>query len=186
MIRLFVAIDLADDVTERLKSLSLGLPGARMVPREQMHLTLNFIGEVEGSFFLDIRKALAGVQENVFTLQLDGVGCFPPRGKPRVVWAGVAANLNLLRLQKKIRSVLVREAGLVLENRKYAPHITLARLNNTPSTRVGHFLQEYSLFQSQPFTVKHFSLYSSFLGKKGATHVVQESYLLRIPHSFNG
>jgi len=178
MIRLFVAIDPADNVVERLKSICLGLPGARWVPAKQMHLTLCFIGEVEGNIFRDVREALAGVRENVFNLQLDGVGCFPPRGKPRIVWAGVAANLDLLRLQKKIASVLARKAGLASEKRKYAPHITLARLNNTPTTRVGHFLEEYSLFLSQPFTVKHFSLYSSFLGKKGATHVIEESYSL--------
>ncbi len=179
MIRLFVAIDPADNVAERLKSICLGLPGARWVPAKQMHLTLCFIGEVEGNIFRDIREALAGVQENVFNLQLDGVGCFPPRGKPRIIWARVAASPDLLRLQKKIESVLVRNVGLASEKKKYAPHITLARLSNTPTTRVGHFLEEYSLFLSQPFTVKHFTLYSSFLGKKGATHVVEESYSLK-------
>ncbi len=61
MIRLFVAIDPADNVAERLKSICLGLPGARWVPAKQMHLTLCFIGEVEGNIFRDVREALAGL-----------------------------------------------------------------------------------------------------------------------------
>lgn len=175
--RLFVAIDLAEDAKERLQTICHGLPGGRWLHADQLHLTLRFIGEVDGVVAQDIREALAGVEVQPFRLQLDGVGCFPPRGRPRIVWVGVAANPDLLHLQKKIESVLVREAGLRPEKRKYAPHITLARLRNTPAARVGRFLEEYGLFSCPSFLVDTFSLYSSFLGKKGAIHTLEESYL---------
>ncbi|MEN8198625.1 MAG: RNA 2',3'-cyclic phosphodiesterase [Thermodesulfobacteriota bacterium] len=178
MVRLFVAIDLADASRERLKTICHGLPGARWVKDEQLHLTLRFIGEVDEPLFQDIREVLGGVEAQAFSLQLDGIGCFPPRGRPRIVWAGVAANRELLHLQKKIESVLTREAGLDPEGRKYAPHITLARLKNTPPERVGRYLEEYGLFFCPPFAVDCFSLYSSFLGKNGASHVLEESYPL--------
>ena len=179
MTRLFVAIELPEDIKKRMQTLCQGLPGARWTDAEQMHLTLRFIGDVEGAVAQDIREALVEIRADSFPLQFDGVGCFPPRGRPKIVWIGVAANSELFHLQKKIESVLVREVGLPPEKRKYAPHITLARLRNTPPQRVGRFLEEYGLFLSQPFTVKCFSLYSSFLGKKRAIHTVEENYFLK-------
>lgn len=179
MIRLFVAIELEEGVKERLQAIAHGLPGARWIESAQLHLTLRFIGEVDGGVARDIREVLAGVRAESFSLQLEGVGCFPPRGNPRIVWVGVAENQELSRLQKKIESVLVRQVGLVPEQRRYSPHITLARLKNTPPVRVGRFLEEYGLFASHPFPVTHFSLYSSSLGRKRALHLVEEDYFLQ-------
>jgi 2'-5' RNA ligase len=178
VIRLFVAIDLPESVANRLEKICHGLPGARWVKPEQLHLTLRFIGEVDGGSFADIREILGSIKVDPFTMQLDGVGFFPPRGKPRVIWAGVAKNENLLLLQRKIETTMVRQVGLDPEERKYSPHITLARLNNTPSSRVGRFMEEYGLFLSEPFTVERFLLYSSVLGKKGALHRMEAEYQL--------
>ena len=86
--RLFIAIDPPQEVREQLAALCCGLPDARWTPVEQLHLTLCFIGEVSGDHFLDIREALAELHVPPFPLQLRGVGFFPPRGLPRVVWAG--------------------------------------------------------------------------------------------------
>lgn len=175
--RLFVAIDPPLDIRERLIMLCCGLPNARWTIPEQLHLTLTFIGEVSGSVFLDIREALAGISGPVMTLRLQGVGFFPPRGQPRIVWAGLEKNEPLQVLQRKITTRLF-QLGLELENRKFSPHITLARLQQTSATKVGKYLESNSLFQSAPFIIDHFTLYSSILGRKGATHVVEQSYWL--------
>lgn len=179
MTRLFVAIELPEEIKKRLQVLCHGLPGARWSNADQQHLTLRFIGEVDGAVARDVKEALVRIGGVPFSLQLDGVGCFPPRGKPQILWVGVAAGPELFQLQKKIESVLVREVGLLPEKRKYAPHITLARLRNTPPHRVGRFMEEYGLFFSQPFTVTYFSLYSSFLGRKKAIHTVEENYFFK-------
>ncbi len=175
--RLFVAIDFPEPVREQLARISHGLPGARWVPPEQLHLTLRFIGEVEGSRALDLGQALAGVDSPHFDLQLQGVGFFPPRKKPRVVWVGVDKNDSLVRLRNRIESVLTG-AGLEPEGRKFAPHVTLARLKNTPASRVGRFLEQYSMFYVPPFTVTEFRLYSSVLNARGARHFVEQVYPL--------
>ena len=83
--RLFVAIDLPETVKERLAMICCGLPGARWVKPEQLHLTLRFIGEVNGDRFLDIRDNLMEVSSESFPLQLQGVGFFPPHKKPKIV-----------------------------------------------------------------------------------------------------
>jgi 2'-5' RNA ligase len=175
--RLFVAIDLPEGVKERLAAIATGLPGARWVAAEQLHLTLRFIGEVEGSVVHDIRDVLDEVVRAPFDLQLQGVGFFPPRKKPRVVWVGVEKNKELIQLRNRIESGLTR-IGLEPEGRKFAPHITLARLKNTPASRVGRFLEEYSLLYAPPFRVREFRLYSSVLSERGAKHFVEQVYPL--------
>ncbi len=147
------------------------------MPPEQLHLTLRFIGEVDGDRELDIRDTLAAVHCEPFSMQLQGMGFFPPRKRPRVVWVGVEHNEVLVRLRNRIEARLV-ETGLEPEGRKFAPHITLARLKHTPATRVARFLEQHSLFFSQPFQVTEFRLYSSVLSAKGARHFVEQEYPL--------
>ncbi len=177
MPRLFVAIDLPAPVQEGLAAMFGGLPGARWVVPEQLHLTVRFIGEVDSSRFRDIREALGEVRGHHFSQHLEGVGFFPPRGRPRVLWAGVEKNEQLLQLYRRIEAALVR-AGLEPERRKFAPHITLARLQNTPAARVGRFLAAHSLLVTADFAVNQFVLYSSVLNDRGAKHYMEEVYPL--------
>jgi len=175
--RLFVAIDLPEAVKDHLGIICCGVPRARWVLPEQMHLTLRFIGEVDGGLFRDICEELAGIHGEIFSLQLEGVGFFPPRGKPRVIWVGLHKLDALLRLRYRIESRLIA-LGLEPEARKFSPHITLARLKNTHPAKVGRFLENYGLFCSTPFSVASFHLYSSQLGRKGAVHRIEATYPL--------
>lgn len=179
MHRLFVAIDLPQSIKEHLKTLCFGLPGARWVKPEQLHLTLRFIGEVDGGVFHDIKQALFEIDVPQFSMQLDGLGCFPPRGRPRVLWTGIKPCPELIHLQKKIETVLTKQVGLSPEGRKYSPHIAIARTAKTPAPRVGRYIEEYGLYLSEPFTVDEFRLYSSFLGRNGAVHNVEQCYRSR-------
>lgn len=172
--RLFVALDLPDFVKTELTALCTGLPEVRWTPPEQLHLTLAFIGEVDGNTFLDIREALAEIEAPVFSLSLSGLGFFPPRGAPRVLWAGVAANPALNQMQKKVVSCLHR-SGMTLEKRKFSPHITLARLHEANS-KLERWLAARALLRLGPFPVESFALYSSILGRKGATHILEAEY----------
>lgn len=176
-IRLFVAIDLPESLRQQLAGLCFGLPGAHWVAAEQMHLTLRFIGEVDGAMFRDIREALAGVRSASFALQVQGLGCFPPRQSPRVLWAGVAKNDALWLLRNRVEGALVR-CGLEPEGRKFAPHLTLARLRDTPLSRLTNFLAGNALFAADVCQVTEFHLYSSQLTAKGAMHQLEMSYPL--------
>lgn len=177
MPRLFVALDLPEWLREQLSTLTCGLPGAKWVKPEQMHLTLRFIGEVDGMQFKRIGDALADIKAEPFSLKLEGIGFFPPRKKPKVVWVGLAQNEELIRLRNRIESTLVRN-GLEPEGRKFSPHITLARLKDTPRNKIGDYLAINSLFSAKSFTVNEFVLYSSVLNSKGAKHYIEEIYSL--------
>lgn len=177
MIRLFIAVPLPQPVRYILHSMGRGLPGSRPVPEDQMHLTLRFIGEVEGSLSKDIQESLENVTHPCFTMRIKGVGHFPPRGKPRVIWAGISPTDKILDLRNKIERQLTA-CGLESEKRKFAAHVTLARLNDTPLKRVGEFLAGNSFLEFDEFSVDCFHLFSSKLTPKGAIHSLEQSYHL--------
>ena len=175
--RLFVALDPPGRTKDELAALCQGLPDCRWTAPEQLHLTLCFIGEADGSTFLDIRDALQEITAAPFSLKLEGLGLFPPRRAPRVLWAGVQPNAALSQLQRKVVNC-VRSCGVVLEKRKFAPHITLARLQDGALPRLERYLGAHALFSAEPFVVSCFTLYSSVLGRGGPTHLAEAEYAL--------
>ena len=178
MIRLFVALSLPEDVRRRLELLRGGLAGARWQSAEQMHLTLRFIGEVDGGAFAEIGDALAHVDAEAFSLTLEGVGHFPPRGKVRILWAGVALNPALMHLRERTEAAITG-LGFEPDGRNYAPHVTLARFaSRVPAHRLQEFVSYHGLFSSGPFAVRSFELFSSQLGAGGAHYAVEASYPL--------
>ncbi len=176
MIRLFTAIEIPEAVRTRLTFLQSGVPGARWTPVENLHLTLRFIGEVDEPTAGDIDQVLSGLREKAFDLALRGVGEFGGRD-PRAIWAGVAANPGLQHLVAKIESALQR-MGLEPETRKYTPHVTLARLRDAQPAKVRAFLSANGAFDSGPFPVRAFALYSSFQSSKGSLYRAEQTYPL--------
>ena len=180
MIRLFVGIAMPANVRRLLSGLGSTIPGGRAVPEEQIHLTLRFIGDVEAGRFLDIREGLEALEAGPLTTAIRGVGHFPPRGKPRVVWAGVEAAGDIMILRNRVNSLLAR-SGIAPEQRKFHPHVTLARLRNSSPKRVAAFLEANSLLRSPPFLIDQVTLYSSRLHSDGALHRVEAVYPLGGP-----
>ncbi len=147
------------------------------VNTEQFHLTIQFIGEVDELLFDDIREGLSEIHEPTFSISLQGVGFFPPRKQPRILWVGIEKNDALRHLKKKIDHRLER-LRLSLDKRKYQPHITLARLHNTFADEVGTYLFRYNLFKTNPVQITEFALYSSLFSSHGAVHTLEASYSL--------
>ncbi len=177
MIRLFVAIDLPDEVRDAIADIGRDLPGARRVPRDQLHLTLRFIGEVRDDTFAAIRTALERVTGAPFLLALRGVGHFPPGRHPRVLWVGLEESAPLLKLQQEVELALIG-ANIPPEERKFSPHLTLARLKDTPPGPVLALEERFKAFGAGPFTVTEFHLYSSALTRSGAIHTRENTYRL--------
>jgi 2'-5' RNA ligase len=177
MIRLFVALALPESVAQGLLMMQSGVPGARWMNREQLHLTLRFIGEVDGRDAEAIDDALSAISVPRFTLEFKGVGEFGGKN-PRALWAGVAANESLAHLQRKIETAIQR-IGLPAEERKFTPHVTLARLRAVPPGRVMDFLHDHALYSSGPFDLSEFVLFSSKTAPGGSLYVAERTYPLR-------
>jgi 2'-5' RNA ligase len=176
--RLFIAITLPEDQRARLAALANGLPGARWINQDNLHLTLRFLGELDGGEAADIDVALAQIRTPGFTLGLEGISHFGEGRKLRALWAGVRPNPLLMRLQAKIEQAVIR-AGLPPEKRKFKPHVTLARFKSNPGGAKLHaYLAQHALFRAEPFDVDRFTLYSSFLSSSGAIYRPEAHYPL--------
>jgi 2'-5' RNA ligase len=173
--RLFVAIDLPWDLRERLAGLATGIMGARWVPRENMHLTLRFIGEVPNWRAEEVDLALHGIRGRGFPLTLSGVGLFEKAGRVTALWAGVERSSALEHLQTKIETALQR-AGLEPERRRFVPHVTLARLDQPANEKITGFVQRNNLFRAEVFQVDRFTLFSSQLGKESPVYTAENDY----------
>ncbi len=177
MIRLFVALSIPDDVAAGLALLQAGVPGARWQTRDQLHLTLRFIGEVDGRDAAAVDDVLSLIEVPRFALALKGVGEFGGK-TPHALWAGVRDKEAVVFLQRKIETALQR-ARLPPDPRKYIPHVTLARLKGSAQGRVMDFLAGHALYASVPFDVAGFILYSSVLTPNGSLYRAERAYRLR-------
>jgi RNA 2',3'-cyclic 3'-phosphodiesterase len=172
MLRLFVGIDLPPDLKLRLSTLCVGLPSARWVDAGNYHVTLRFIGEVDEGLASDIDLALARIKAPSFAVSLAGIGSF----SGRELFVGVEKNEALLHLRDKVESALVR-LGLEPEGRKYAPHVTLARLRGAAG-RLETYIREHALYRAPPLFVERFSLIASYQTKAGSIYEDQAHYRL--------
>ena len=108
-----------------------GLTGARWIDPENYHMTLRFLGDVDGTTARDFAHSLGDIAASPFELRLDALGSFGGR-KPRAIFAAVAPS-NALELLQRAHERAARAAGLLLEPRNYTPHVTVARLRGTSS-----------------------------------------------------
>ncbi len=172
--RLFAAILLPESVRRELARLSGGIPGARWSPEENYHLTLRFIGEVDSAFAEELAEALSHVDSEGFELAIQSLGTFGG-ARPRLVWAGIAGAERLTALRQRVESALVR-AGLPPEERKFAPHVTLARTAGARPGAVAAWLEDRGAFRLPAFPVEGFSLMSSRLGGEAPVYREEVRY----------
>jgi 2'-5' RNA ligase len=176
MLRLFVGIEFPPELKLRLSLLETALPGARWIDPGNLHLTLRFIGEITEDVAADVDEALAQVKARRFTLQLAGTGVFGGN-RPHTLWVGVERDPDLILLHDRIELALIR-IGLAPEPRRFAPHVTMARLRDPVLDMLGHFLAAHARFRADPLPVEHFSLVASFPTKAGSVYEDQADYPL--------
>lgn len=176
MTRLFVALEIPDDIAIELAFMQGGLEHARWVEREAFHITLRFIGNVDGPHEDAIHTALSQINAQPFSLSLSGIGSFG-RDRPRAVWAKVKESEELKALQQTIERACQR-TGLEPEQRAFTPHVTLARLKGTKRHQVEAYIADHNLYRTQPFEVKHFVLFSAKTSHGGGPYVAEQSYPL--------
>jgi RNA 2',3'-cyclic 3'-phosphodiesterase len=176
MPRLFTGLEIPADIAFDLDLMRGGIIGARWLDRENFHITLRFIGDIENGLGREIVTELQSVQARPFSLQLKGVDALGGN-KPHTLYAGVAASAELLRLQT-MHERICQSLGLAPDKRKFSPHVTLARLQGTPLDNLHGFIASHSLYRSREFEVSRFVLFSSRPQRGGGPYAVESSYAL--------
>ncbi len=171
--RLFVAVELPDEVKDQLVALKTDLPDAVWVKRPALHLTLRFLGDrIDPIRIMPIQLALASIQVDAFSLALRGTGRFPPgaRRPARVLWVGLTESPALLTLRTAVEQAIA-SADFPPDDRPFSPHITLARLKGDQTApQLAHFLDRQRGFHTDAFSVSSFHLMSSVLTPQGPNY----------------
>lgn len=176
MHRLFVALPIPDHIADPLLDLVGENDGLRWTATEQLHLTLRFIGEVDGAAAEEVAAALVEIRAEPFDLALRGLGEFHHR-RSGVLWAGVQPKEPVTALAAKIERAVVA-AGQSPETRAFRPHVTLARWSG-PQPDLGPLLARHAALRSEPWPARHFTLFESHLSRHGAHHEAVATYDLK-------
>ena len=186
--RLFIAIEVGDAIAQeasrvidmlRHRAAALA-PSARItwITPQRMHLTVRFIGHVDDARAAAIVDAFREpVRVDPFELAIAGTGTFPPKGAPRVIWAGIAAGGDTSEVVERQVTMRVTALGVVPEDRPYRAHLTLARVKAPAGLRAAALLEGLEQHVFGRVSVAAITLFESRLSPKGPTYVP----LLRTP-----
>lgn len=129
--RLFIALDLPAPVRAELAAaqarLRRGGHAVRWAAVDGLHLTLQFLGEVDPALVPELLAALGPVSAPAFTLRLGDLDAFPSPARPRVIWAGLAGDTAALAGLQAAVLAATALLGFTPEDRPFTPHLTLGR-----------------------------------------------------------
>jgi RNA 2',3'-cyclic 3'-phosphodiesterase len=168
--RLFVAIDLPDEIAECLAALDPHYRGLIFSPPAQIHLTLAFFAAVEEGAAAALEEKLAAISFRSFFLPVAGLGVFSRKGMPHILWIGVDhAHPHLFQLHKRVSEAALA-CHLPIEERAWTPHFTIARARGVSKALVDLFLKKHPDYDAGLIRIASFTLYESKLTAGGAIH----------------
>jgi len=182
-VRSFISIDLEDQqILSRIVSIlsSLQSLGGDLKPveRENIHLTLKFLGNVSAPRLGEVKSSLQQVIFSAFTAEIKGAGAFPNLNHMNVVWVGVNEGWSQVEQIYEQVEKLLSGLGFRREHRPFSPHITIARVRSgRKRDEVASFLQRLTEESFGTITVDKIRLKQSILSSSGPKY----STLLEIP-----
>jgi RNA 2',3'-cyclic 3'-phosphodiesterase len=182
-IRSFISIDLEDGkILSQVESImsSLLSQGADLKPveRENIHLTLKFLGNISATKLGEIKSALAGVTFPPFSLEIKGAGAFPSPKRMNVIWVGIGEGWSQVELIFEQTEKLLHQLGFSRETRPFSPHITVARVKSGwKRDEIAAFLGHLAEESFGTFTAESVRLKQSILSPSGPRY----STLFEVP-----
>lgn len=171
-LRLFIAVDLPQDLKMDLKRLTRHeVRGVRWSRMRQLHITLHFLGDTKASLIPKLMEELSQIKIECFKLTLNDCGFFPGYEHPRVFWLGLDESPVLNQLHEHVEDVLA-SLNLETEERSFKPHMTVARLTKEYQSRRsnGHIFELAEPFMDRSFEIDAFHLYASDQQAGGAIY----------------
>jgi 2'-5' RNA ligase len=180
-IRIFLAVWLSPELHERtagfIEKLKPGSSGVKWSSKEQLHLTLKFLGEQPPAILEAMHAYLARIAEETppFTLSLGEGGVFPPRGEPRILWVGLNDGVQPLSDLAAAVDHACTQCRIAKEERPFKAHLTIGRVKVSPP----HFDREYLKKGIEgSMSVKEFAIVESKLSSAGPRYETLKLYNL--------
>jgi RNA 2',3'-cyclic 3'-phosphodiesterase len=188
-IRAFVAIHPDRDTILELERVQAELRreldsnGIRWAQSGQLHLTLQFLGYIPSSRLVDFEGVMAEAVSHhpAFNLRAEALGCFPNQKKPRILWAGLNGELDLLQKLKSELDQKLTPLGFKPEERAFHPHVTLARIEHLKIREIeelGRQILSYQAVRFGAWRVEKLDLMRSVLSSAGAGYSLLKSFAL--------
>ncbi|MEO0328590.1 MAG: RNA 2',3'-cyclic phosphodiesterase [Pseudomonadota bacterium] len=174
MPRLFTALEIPSSIALQVAMLQNGLPGARWIDRENLHITIRFMGDVEPLVAREIAYELEQFKTKPFSLELGNLDVFG-HSKPHSLYASVKNSQSLFELQAS-QERLCQRLGLEADSRKFTPHLTIARVRGIKAIKIARYLSVHGYFKPPVFDVSRFMLLSSRSSTGGGPYRLEESY----------
>jgi 2'-5' RNA ligase len=152
--------------------------GIKTVPPENLHITLDFLGEVAEAGISDLAEKLMTIaaQESPFTLEIKGVGAFPSLTAPKTLWVAMEQKKALFDLAKRIK-----RATDSLDRKRFSPHLTIGRVKYKDSSQ-SRFYNEFIKQENYSFgrfPVDSFFLMKSDLSGKTPVYTVVKEFKIK-------
>jgi len=181
VIRAFIAINLSQEILERIELMSLDLRSrleqvpVRWVPADNIHLTLKFLGNVSTANLEMLKEIMGNVVANHHEcdISVGGIGAFPKTHNPRVIWVGMEVPQELISLQHNIEIETAR-LGYSREHRPFSAHLTFGRVSRNASSQdvraIAEILDSYKVGFLGATRITSVYLYRSDLKPDGAVY----------------
>jgi 2'-5' RNA ligase len=188
-IRAFIALKPPESWGEQLGRLQrelkeqLRTKALRWAAPEQIHITLRFLGSIRETEVVEVAKRFRGVSEKspAFRLHGEGLGCFPNARRPRVLWAGLAGDLERVSELHGAINEATQGFGEPPDERPFTPHLTLARVQNLerPNLQRLESILERGFEIQDPWEVKSVLLVRSHLSPQGSRYEILAESILK-------
>ena len=182
-VRSFISIDLQDQhILSRITSITSSLQSLggdlKPVERENVHLTLKFLGDVSTSGLAEVKSSLSRLSFPSFTAEIKGAGAFPNLNHMNVIWVGVSEGWSQVEQIYEQVEKLLSSLGFKREDRPFSPHITIARVRSSRKRdEMASFLQRLTDESFGTLTVDKVRLKQSILSGSGPKY----STMLEVP-----
>ncbi|MBI4979130.1 MAG: RNA 2',3'-cyclic phosphodiesterase [Spirochaetes bacterium] len=188
-VRAFIAIKMPADIQTAIYGETAGLrtkirASVRWVPAKNMHLTLLFLGDIPSADVDAYARMLAEQTKaaHPFDIRISGIGAFPDKRHPHVIYAGIQAPDDLSTLQRTIASG-AESLGYRPEERAYTPHLTLGRVIQNSGTsdaaHIGRALESAQFVMPDIIRVDAVHLLKSELTPDGPVYTSMNTALFR-------
>jgi RNA 2',3'-cyclic 3'-phosphodiesterase len=177
-VRTFTAVEVWPEIRERARVLINRFKDTTAkvtwVKPDQMHLTMNFLGDVPMNDVPAVCKAVAEAAEpfQPFDIEMAGVGVFPSYDNPRTIWLGVGDGSDELVALHTALQERLGDLGFRIEARRFHPHLTLGRVRSVPAGpgQLAGLIKQHADFEAGPMMVSEITVFSSELGREGPTY----------------
>ena len=186
--RAFIAVDFPETILKKLSEIisffqsQVPDEAVKWVAPENTHLTIKFIGDLPPDRLGQVKDILQSSLEKqkAFEIAIKGLGMFPNKRAPRVIWLGISEGEPLITIHHKLDTAL-EKADINRDKREFSPHLTIARIRGKTDRKmtqeIGKTLSEYKIRSLGRVTIEQITLYQSDLTSTGPIYTP----LLTIP-----